>query len=279
MATTPNIEPKSNGFFNGATELAQYLVSQGKNDAKNELAVNQKLIEIDGVQHYWGSSNLRWRPITAPIPDDEPVPERYVFFTLDGLIDYIRENAEGNIPQLDSEAKGGDRLILQVVNHHIVRLMSQPSKYKKARHCIACVEAHVPDIRFDSYMDIEQFNVQLLSTFIETPVRAELFKIVKSLTKEQNCNVTDDGVSQVLTVKQGVSLAQNVTLQNPVPLKPMRTFSEVDQPESNFTLRVNGDADVALFEADGGAWKNAAVANIKNYLESKLYGYGVVVLA
>lgn len=144
MATTPNIEPKSNGFFNGATELAQYLVSQGKNDAKNELAVNQKLIEIDGVQHYWDSSNLRWRPITAPIPDDEPVPERYVFFTLDGLIDYIRENAEGNIPQLDSEAKGGDRLILQVVNHHIVRLMSQPSKYKKARHCIACVEAHVP---------------------------------------------------------------------------------------------------------------------------------------
>ena len=278
MATTPNIEPKSNGFFNGATELAQYLVSQGKNDAKNELAVNQKLIEIDGVQHYWDSSNLRWRPITAPIPD-EPVPERYVFFTLDGLIDYIRENAEGNIPQLDSEAKGGDRLILQVVNHRIVRLMSQPSKYKKARHCIACVEAHVPDIRFDSYMDIEQFNVQLLSTFIDTPVRAELFKIVKSLTKEQNCNVTDDGVSQVLTVKQGVSLAQNVTLQNPVPLKPMRTFSEVDQPESNFTLRVNGDADVALFEADGGAWKNAAVANIKNYLESKLYGYGVVVLA
>lgn len=84
MATTPNIEPKSNGFFNGATELAQYLVSQGKNDAKNELAVNQKLIEIDGVQHYWDSSNLRWRPITAPIPDDEPVPERYVFFTLDG---------------------------------------------------------------------------------------------------------------------------------------------------------------------------------------------------
>ena len=137
----------------------------------------------------------------------------------------------------------------------------------------------MPDIRFDSYMDIEQFNVQLLSTFIETPVRAELFKIVKSLTKEQNCNATDDGVSQVLTVKQGVSLAQNVTLQNPVPLKPMRTFSEVDQPESNFTLRVNGDADVALFEADGGAWKNAAVANIKNYLESKLYGYGVVVLA
>lgn len=50
MATTPNIEPKSNGFFNGATELAQYLVSQGKNDAKNELAVNQKLIEIDGVR-------------------------------------------------------------------------------------------------------------------------------------------------------------------------------------------------------------------------------------
>lgn len=90
---------------------------------------------------------------------------------------------------------------------------------------------------------------------------------------------TDDGISQVITTKQGVSMAQNVVFQNPVPLKPMRTFTEVDQPESNFTLRVDEDANCALYEADGGAWKNEAVINIHDYLKNNLYGQNIVVLA
>lgn len=53
----------------------------------------------------------------------------------------------------------------------------------------------------------------------------------------------------------------------------------VDQPESNFTLRVNGEACVALFEADGGAWKNEAVENIKQYLVAGTYASNVVVIA
>lgn len=128
-------------------------------------------------------------------------------------------------------------------------------------------------------MDTETFNTMLLSMFIETQARADLFKVIKSMTKEQNLNTTDDGVSQVITVKQGVSLASNVQFQNPVPLKPMRTFAEIEQPESNFTLRVNEDAQAALFEADGGAWKNEAVKKIKDYLNRNLYGHNVVIIA
>ena len=80
-------------------------------------------------------------------------------------------------------------------------------------------------------------------------------------------------------VEQGVSMASNVTFKNPVPLKPIRTFAEIDQPESNFTLRVNDSAQAALFEADGGVWKNVAVALIKDYLKSNLYGCNVSVIA
>ena len=137
----------------------------------------------------------------------------------------------------------------------------------------------VPDITFGRYMDTELFNTQLLSKFIDTPARAELFRVIKSMTKEQGCTTTDDGISQVITTKQGVSMAQNVVFQNPVPLKPMRTFTEVDQPESNFTLRVDEDANCALYEADGGAWKNEAVINIHDYLKNNLYGQNIVVLA
>lgn len=275
-ATTPEI--KNAGFFTGATELAQYLVETGaKTERENmKLEAMQKITEIDGQKYRWNNYNNIWEPIKPVkfIPDDEVVPERYSFFTLDGLIDYIQENVEGLIPT-DPE----HRLILQVVNHTTVRLMSHPSEHHKVRHVIAMCDAHVPEITFGKYMDTEMFNTQLLSKFIDTPARAELFKVVQAMTKEQSCNTTDDGVSQVITVKQGVSMAANVTFKNPVPLMPMRTFTEIEQPESNFTLRVNDDACCALYEADGGAWKNEAVVRIKYYLRNNLLGYNVVVIA
>lgn len=274
MAAANPATPAPAGFFTGADDLAKYLVTIGKQIQKSETEAMNTLVEINGVQHYWDRNNYQYRPIKPIIPDDEPVPEAYVFFTLDGLIEYIKANTEGLIPE-EPETP----LILHVVDHDTVKLMSKPSEHRKQRHCIAKVDAHTPRIIFGDYLDVERFNTQLLSMFIDTPARAELFKVVKSMTKEQGLNTTDDGVSQVITVKQGVTMAANVTFQNPVPLAPMRTFTEIEQPESNFTLRVNEDACCALFEADGGAWKNEAVSRIGEYLRNNLHGYNVVVIA
>jgi len=88
-----------------------------------------------------------------------------------------------------------------------------------------------------------------------------------------------DGVGQQITVKEGVSMATTVNFQNPVPLQPRRTFSEVDQPESNFTLRVDKEAKVALFESDGGAWKIDAVNYIRQYLTAQIENPAVIVIA
>ena len=273
-ASTPEINVA--GFFGGATELARFLVDQGATSERNSAENLQKVLDIDGQKYTWNRNNYCWVPVKPVnfIPDDPVVPDAYEFFTLDGLIDYIRENTEGLIP--DDPDK---RLILQVVDHKHVRLMSHPSENHKKRHVIAECTAHTPRIVFDSYLDTERFNTMLLSNFIETDSRETLFKVVSAMTKEQSCNTTDDGVSQVITVKQGVSMAANVTFKNPVPLKPIRTFAEVDQPESNFTLRVNDSADVALFEADGGVWMNTAVALIRDYLNNNLYGCNVAVIA
>lgn len=274
MASNNTNATNTAGFFTGADDLAKYLVGVGKQIQKSETEALNALTEINGVQYYWDRCNYQYRPIKPIIPDDDPIPEAYVFFTLDGLVDYIKANTEGLIPDAPETP-----LILHVVNHDTVKLMSKPSEHHKQRHCIARVDAHTPDITFGKYLDVERFNTQLLSMFIDTPARAELFKVVKSMTKEQGLNTTDDGVSQVITVKQGVTMAANVTFQNPVPLAPMRTFTEIEQPESNFTLRVNDNAECALFEADGGAWKNEAVARIGEYLRNNLYGHNVVVIA
>lgn len=56
----------------------------------------------------------------------------------------------------------------------------------------------------------------------------------------------------------------------------------VEQPESNFLIRLFDGAQVALFEADGGAWKLDARKNISEYLKnnlSELIEEGVVIIA
>lgn len=59
--------------------------------------------------------------------------------------------------------------------------------------------------------------------------------------------------------------------KNPIrKLKPYRTFNEVDQPESEFLLRLSEGGGVALYEADGGAWKLQARRNVAEYLKNAL---------
>lgn len=260
--------------------LAEYLIEEGKEHAEDaswgtkaahEMAQSTK--EINGVLYRWNYNEMRWEPMHIAVPVDEMTPKALSFYTLQGLVDYINENNEGLIPT------GDQKIILQVVDVNRVVLMSAPSKNQKIRFTIADAYSHAPDIPFERFMDTEFFSTILLSRFIETEARNMLFSVVKSMTKKQSCNTTDDGVSQVITVEQGVSMASNVTFKNPVPLKPMRTFSEIDQPESNFTLRVNEDAEAALFEADGGAWKVKAVLSIAKYLKDNITNPNVVVIA
>ena len=55
-----------------------------------------------------------------------------------------------------------------------------------------------------------------------------------------------------------------------VNMQPFRTFLEVEQPESVFLLRLDGNGNVGLFEADGGVWKLEATRNISEYFDEKL---------
>ncbi|MEG2294316.1 MAG: hypothetical protein RR936_08180 [Carnobacterium sp.] len=50
-------------------------------------------------------------------------------------------------------------------------------------------------------------------------------------------------------------------------MQPYRTFLEVPQPESAFIFRLDDEGRCALFEADGGLWKNEAILNVRKYLE------------
>ena len=65
-------------------------------------------------------------------------------------------------------------------------------------------------------------------------------------------------------------LREQQTVQPIVHLQPCRTFLEVEQPASDFLLRLSKSGYPALHEADGGAWKLEAKRNIAADLGEKL---------
>ena len=91
-------------------------------------------------------------------------------------------------------------------------------------------------------------------------------------------NCTDSATSWAGTVTNDNITVADVTVKNPVELTPIRTFREIEQPESPFVLRFDENGNCALFTGDGAAWRLLAVARIAEYLKNNLTGYNVVVI-
>ena len=113
------------------------------------------------------------------------------------------------------------------------------------------------------------------SKFLDDPDtdRELLLKFAGTVEQGSVTEYGDDGVTQKATVKQGIASKTDAIVPNPVRLRPYRTFIEVEQPVSDFIFRMKDSSHgitCALFEADGGAWKNAAMRNVKEYLEFEL---------
>ena len=109
--------------------------------------------------------------------------------------------------------------------------------------------------------------------------RDTVLRLAGAIKAEQSMQTADDGFSQKVTIKRGVATVGDVVVKNPVELTPLRTFFEVEQPTSPFVLRFNDQANVALFEGDGGAWRLQAVRNIKEWLVRALSDCNVEVIA
>lgn len=147
----------------------------------------------------------------------------------------------------------------------------------KQRDVLYKVIADLPRIEFNNYMPIENMIISLKSKFQETPDREYLINLLGNITDEKSVNTMDDGITQQVTAKAGIQLQQKQSVKAIVKLKPYRTFTSVEQPESDFLIRLK-DGQAALFEADGGAWKSEAKNNIAEYIRNALKDmYNVVV--
>lgn len=113
-------------------------------------------------------------------------------------------------------------------------------------------------------------NLVLRSLFIPNEGTAYLLDLLSRMTDENSVSTNDNGVTQTVSTRQGVALNAVVEIKPRVMLRPFRTFLEVEQPESEFLLRVDADKGIGLFECDGGIWKLEAKKNIADYFQSAM---------
>ncbi|WP_430535935.1 hypothetical protein [Listeria rocourtiae] len=178
--------------------------------------------------------------------------------TLSGLVNYIQ-----------SEFDGDDTVMVQVVSPKKVRVLGQMNANKE-RDKFVNVEAIVPEFDYGRFHDMEDFNIKLQSLFLPGLDRDVILQVVGNVKEEDVRSYGDNGVSQSVVASTGIANVENILVPNPVKLAPYRTFTEVEQPESLFVFRMQDGPRAALFEADGGAWKNQAIKAIETFLKDKL---------
>lgn len=229
-------------------------------ELRNGLA-GPKVVSVNGREQLVVPPN--WSDKTR---GTDEVP-RLAINTLRGLTDYL----ESNVDDLQEED-----LLVHVVDERHVELRSNVVTIDgdPRRHLYVATEAPPASPYFGNLIDSEVFTVWLQTGFVQTPAREELIRLVASIRENSVKETVDDGVAQEVKTAAGIIFTERTKVPNPVALRPWRTFREVEQPESLFVIRMKSSGDgekpkIALFEADGGAWKLEAINSIREWLSGK----------
>lgn len=140
--------------------------------------------------------------------------------------------------------------------------------------------AHLPQVRFDEWLNYEEFVINLRSKFVRNEDVENLLKTIANITNSDKTEFSDNGVVQNVKVSRGTQLSTD-EIKSIVDLKPFRTFAEIEQPASEFLFRIDtrgGEPRYRLTEADGGAWKLEAKQKIGQLLRDSIISENVIVL-
>jgi hypothetical protein len=193
----------------------------------------------------------------------DPSPGSLDIHTLQGLCDWIDAD-RGQVEMSE--------IIIAVEDYNRVRIYSVlQAKWAQRHHYITATPAPRDEFEFGRFMPIESFIIRVQCGFVDGPNKKKVIQAVSSVQGSLVKRADDDGVAQKVTVENEVTRRPEETTLDPmVALQPFRTFTEVTQPESLFLLRLKSRPDslpeVALFPADGGAWKNVAILAIADFL-------------
>lgn len=219
-------------------------------------------VEVPGDGRVFFNQNMY--PV-APVTADELKVR-----TLGAVVDYLNNMLE----ELDTEGSGLPFVYIQ--SPTIVRVVSHLRAPYLIRHTYVKAEFVPPPVRANTEIeDIESFLLTLQAAFVRTPEVDNILKVLGNLKDEKVTTYADDGVTQRVTTAASLTRSEPASVPNPVWLQQYRTFPEVEQPASQYVLRLKapdkvGMPLVKLIAADNRAWEIEAIHNIAAWLGDKI---------
>lgn len=230
---------------------------------------NPVLLEVDGVSYLADKAGGY-----SHIHPDLDMVEEIRLSSLDAMVKFVTSEAAHLTDSI---------LYLTVPNHLTVQCFTSPDKEcRNLRTVLYEAKAtDVPGWAEKMQLGFEEAQIALRTRFQHTNDIEYAQKLLSDITTGCKVTYNDNGVATTIVTQQGVALQGKTTIRPIINLRPYRTFQEVEQPASDFLIRVN-DRYITFIEADGGMWKLTARETVKAYLEEHLAGLitdGKVVVA
>jgi hypothetical protein len=205
---------------------------------------------------------------------DECTPRTIEVSSLESIADYWNKIA-------GVEGVTRENLFLLIESPTRVVLMEKFKGEQKKREGImaAVLKNDVEPFPFGKFIETEEFIIGLMSRFNAQGDRDTIVSIASGLVAEAKLDNKDSGTTTKRTASAGVVNQSGIGDKNVPVLAPFRTFREVEQPQSAFLFRYRTDGEkigCALFEADGGAWRHDAMANIASFFAEHASGLPVL---
>lgn len=245
-----------------------------------EAGVVTKIAELAQVQEFKvvdNSTDIEHSYTTKPVHQVKPAPDAQPplvkVYTLAGFTELVTQKIDG----IDA-----DKFVVHIENHSTVALMAKyADEHGRRLRLIEASPVAFEGFRFGQFMDHEDFVIHVSSKFSDTEDLAYVLGIASSVTDGATRQAEDDGLSQKVTLRRGLALRSDATIKPRVRLAPFRIFPECQQPVSDFLFRLKGGGDsaapqLALFEADGGKWKVAAINEVRRYLSTLNIGCAII---
>lgn len=204
-------------------------------------------------------------------PIEKPQPDKATTASLNALVALLRNEVDKEYTHCPLYVSCGwyDR----------VRVFTQPDE-GDGLHRFTLYEAvatDLPPLVEEVRWGFDEAQIKLRSMFQRAPEGDTndvdyILGLLSHMSVDQSVKSDDNGVTQTVQVRKGVSFVENQRVRPIVKLAPYRTFQEVEQPESEFVFRVYDDRSISLTAADGGMWKMAARNAVREYLLHALSG-------
>lgn len=202
-------------------------------------------------------------------PIETPKPEKAVTRSLNALVALVKTEVAALYKDLP--------IYVSCEKYDRVRSFTKPDADDDLHRWTPyeAVAADLPPLVEEVRWGFDEAQIKLRSMFQRAPVGKVndvdyILGLLSHMSVDQSVKSDDNGVTQTVQVRKGVSFVENQRVRPIVKLAPYRTFQEVTQPESEFVFRVYDDRSISLTAADGGMWKMEARIATLDYLTSAL---------